>query len=185
MLWAAASRDLSARQSRRTLSHPPPQSASEGIGGARGLGNLVRPESHPEVNACLLWAAASRDPPARQSRRTCSHPPHQSASEGIGGARGLRNLVRPESHRPRRVLLASHWPPGCRLSAAPRPSSPLRRLPLRFGSTGRCSRSPFASAASAWLGPPADRRPPPRTPVASPESRPTSRSGWSQALRRW
>ena len=28
--------------------HPPPQLASEGIGGARGLGNLVRPESHPE-----------------------------------------------------------------------------------------------------------------------------------------
>ena len=27
------------------LLHPPPQSASEGIGGARGLGNLVRPES--------------------------------------------------------------------------------------------------------------------------------------------
>ena len=27
-------------------SHPPPQSASEGcIGGARGLGNVVRPES--------------------------------------------------------------------------------------------------------------------------------------------
>ena len=26
----------------RTRSHPPPQSASEGIGGARGLGNLVR-----------------------------------------------------------------------------------------------------------------------------------------------
>ena len=28
--------------------HPPLQSASEGIGGARGLGNSVRPESHPE-----------------------------------------------------------------------------------------------------------------------------------------
>ena len=28
--------------------HPPRQSTSEGIGGARGLGNLVRPESHPE-----------------------------------------------------------------------------------------------------------------------------------------
>ena len=28
--------------------HPPLQSASEGIGGARGLGNLIRPESHPE-----------------------------------------------------------------------------------------------------------------------------------------
>ncbi len=31
--------------------HPPPSasySASEGTGGARGLGNLVRPESHPE-----------------------------------------------------------------------------------------------------------------------------------------
>ena len=31
----------------RPLLHPPLQSASEGIGGARGLGNLVRPESHP------------------------------------------------------------------------------------------------------------------------------------------
>ena len=50
-------RDHSARQSRRTRSHPPPQSASEGIGGARGLGNLVRPESHPEPRGfSVQWA---------------------------------------------------------------------------------------------------------------------------------
>ena len=36
----------------------------------------------------------SRDPPARQWRRTRSHPPPQSASEGIGGARGLGHLVK-------------------------------------------------------------------------------------------
>ena len=37
--------------------HPPPQSASEGIGGARGLGNLVRPESHPEPRGFpVQWA---------------------------------------------------------------------------------------------------------------------------------
>ena len=42
---------------------PPPcpsaslQSASEGIGGARGLGNLVRPESHPEPRGFpVQWA---------------------------------------------------------------------------------------------------------------------------------
>ena len=47
----------SARSSRRTRSHPPPQSASEGIGGARGLGNLVRPESHPEPRGFpVQWA---------------------------------------------------------------------------------------------------------------------------------
>ena len=40
--------DASARPN-VTPPHPPPHySASEGIGGARGLGNLVRPESHPE-----------------------------------------------------------------------------------------------------------------------------------------
>ena len=45
------------RQSRRTRSHPPPRSASEGIGGARGLGNLVRPESHPEPRGFpVQWA---------------------------------------------------------------------------------------------------------------------------------
>ena len=50
LLWAAASRDPPARQSRRTRSHPPPQSVSEGIGRARGLGNFesALPESHPE-----------------------------------------------------------------------------------------------------------------------------------------
>ena len=37
--------------------HPPLQSASEGIGGARGLGNLVRPESHPEPRGFpVQWA---------------------------------------------------------------------------------------------------------------------------------
>ena len=37
--------------------HPPLQSASEGIGGARGLGNLVRPESHPEPRGfSVQWA---------------------------------------------------------------------------------------------------------------------------------
>ena len=37
--------------------HPPPLSASEGIGGARGLGNLVRPESHPEPRGFpVQWA---------------------------------------------------------------------------------------------------------------------------------
>ena len=47
----------SARQWRRTRSHPPPQSASEGVGGARGLGNLVRPESHPEPRGFpVQWA---------------------------------------------------------------------------------------------------------------------------------
>ena len=35
----------------RTRSHPPLQSASEGIGGARGLGNLVRPESRLSIKA--------------------------------------------------------------------------------------------------------------------------------------
>ena len=32
----------------RSPPHPPLQSASEGVGGARGLGHLVRLESHPE-----------------------------------------------------------------------------------------------------------------------------------------
>ena len=37
--------------------HPPLQSASEGIGGARGFGNLVRPESHPEPRGFpVQWA---------------------------------------------------------------------------------------------------------------------------------
>ena len=37
--------------------HPPLQSASEGIGGARGLGNLVRPESQPEPRGFQVqWA---------------------------------------------------------------------------------------------------------------------------------
>ena len=43
-------RDLSARRqhSGPSFLDPPLQSASEGIVGARGLGNLARPESHPE-----------------------------------------------------------------------------------------------------------------------------------------
>ena len=78
----------------RPLLHPPLQSASEGIGGARGLGNLVRPESHPEPargffpGACSEWAdpvvnPASKPsaPPVRPRLRThvatgrsgCSH----------------------------------------------------------------------------------------------------------------
>ena len=42
----------------RPLLHPPPHySASEGVGGARGLGNLVRPESHPEPRGFpVQWA---------------------------------------------------------------------------------------------------------------------------------
>ena len=42
-----------------TPPHPPLQSASEGIGGARGLGNLVRPESpaRPEPRGFLVqWS---------------------------------------------------------------------------------------------------------------------------------
>ena len=43
----------------RTRSHPPPNySASEGIGGARGLGNLVRPVSHPELRV-RSWYSSS------------------------------------------------------------------------------------------------------------------------------
>ena len=40
--------------------------------------------------------------PMGHSARSTVHPPHpplQSASEGIGGARGLGNLVRPESSK--------------------------------------------------------------------------------------
>ena len=48
--------------------HPPPRdSASEGIGGARGLGNLVRPESHPEPRS-------SRSVLATASRTRSRHP---------------------------------------------------------------------------------------------------------------
>ena len=59
---AAQARSHSARS---TVPPPPPhpsrplslQSASEGIGGARGLGNLVRPESHPEPRGFpVQWA---------------------------------------------------------------------------------------------------------------------------------
>ena len=47
-----------ARRDRLALAYS--GSASEGIGGARGLGNLVRPESHPEphaVSRSVQWAA--------------------------------------------------------------------------------------------------------------------------------
>ena len=40
--------------------HQPPLSASEGIGGARGLGNLVRPESHPEPRRMRFPGAVGR-----------------------------------------------------------------------------------------------------------------------------
>ena len=70
LLWAAASRDPPARQSRRTRSHPPLQSASEGIGGARGLGNLVRPESHPEPRGSpVQWADPVVNPASKPSVR--------------------------------------------------------------------------------------------------------------------
>ena len=47
----------SLRPVNRSPPHPPLQSASEGIGGARGLGNLVRPESHPEPRGFpVQWA---------------------------------------------------------------------------------------------------------------------------------
>ena len=56
---------------RRTRSHPPPQSASEGIGGARGLGNLVRPESHPEPRGFpVQWA----DPGVKLASKPSSLP---------------------------------------------------------------------------------------------------------------
>ena len=51
--------------------HPPPQSASEGIGGARGLGNLVRPESHPEPRGFpVQWA----DPGVKLASKPSSLP---------------------------------------------------------------------------------------------------------------
>ena len=47
----------SLRPVNRPPPHPPLQSTSEGIGGARGLGNLVRPESHPEPRGFpVQWA---------------------------------------------------------------------------------------------------------------------------------
>ena len=54
-------RDLSARRqhSGPSFLDPPLQSASEGIVGAPGLGNLARPESHPEPRHAVFpvqWA---------------------------------------------------------------------------------------------------------------------------------
>ena len=43
--------------------HPPLLSAPEGTGGARGLGNLVRPESHPEPRGFpVQWAGPGIKP---------------------------------------------------------------------------------------------------------------------------
>ena len=58
----------------RPLLHPPPHySASEGIGGARGLGNLVRPESHtrtpPEPRGFPVGRPAWRMPTRGSSWR--------------------------------------------------------------------------------------------------------------------
>ena len=65
---AATSRDPPAQRSLCTRSHPPPLSASEGIGGARGLGNLVRPESHPEPRGFpVQWALYPGVKPERLS----------------------------------------------------------------------------------------------------------------------
>ena len=88
LLWAAASRDPPARQSRRTRSHPPPQSVSEGIGGARGLGNLVRPESHPEPRGFFPGAVGrsggqAGDQILRSPRSTPPSCPCRSGSIGL------------------------------------------------------------------------------------------------------
>ena len=66
----------SSRSTVRTRSHPPPQSASEGIGGARGLGNLVRPESHPEPRGFpVQWADPGVKPAIKTLRSPRSAPP--------------------------------------------------------------------------------------------------------------
>ena len=57
--------------------HPPLLSASEGIGGARGLGNLVRPESHPEprgVSRCAHWADPGVKPAINDLGSTSDRP---------------------------------------------------------------------------------------------------------------
>jgi hypothetical protein len=61
----------SARSTVTPPPHPPLQSASEGIGGARGLGNLVRPESHPEPRGFpVQWA----DPGVKLASKPSSLP---------------------------------------------------------------------------------------------------------------
>ena len=49
--------------------HPPLLSASEGIEGARGLGNLVRPESHPEPATRFPGAVGRRADPGIKPER--------------------------------------------------------------------------------------------------------------------
>ena len=55
--------------------HQPPLSASEGIGGARGLGNLVRPESHPEPRGFPVQWADPGVKPAIKTLRSPRSPP--------------------------------------------------------------------------------------------------------------
>ena len=142
MLWAVASRDPSARQSRRTRSHPPPLSASEGVGGARGLGNLVRPESHPEPrgfpvrvinfgrsSSCprIMWKDCSNLlypllTVSATPRRTQNHavasaapPPHQWCAPA--GAPTIHGRASQRQHRPKpppRRAGRARRPPSCR-----------------------------------------------------------------------
>ena len=64
------------------------------------------------------------------------HPPLQSASEGIGGARGLGNLVRPESHPEPRGFPVQWADPGVKLASKPS-SLPVRPRPRARVATGR------------------------------------------------
>ena len=63
--------------------HPPLQSTSEGIGGARGLGNLVRPESHPEPRGFpVQWADPGVKPAIKSSDRPVRPRPRARVATG-------------------------------------------------------------------------------------------------------
>ena len=66
--------------------HPPLQSASEGIGGARGLGNSVRLSPHPEPRGFpMLWADPGVKPVGDPSDRPVRPRPRARVATGRSG----------------------------------------------------------------------------------------------------
>ena len=115
------------------------------VGPPLGAGGWSRtPVNSSGTRLTLALGGGLEGPPhPRQSRRTRSHPPLQSASEGIGGARGLGNPVRPESHPEPRGSPVQWADPGVKSVGDPsdRPVRPSPRARVATGRSGRSHRS--------------------------------------------
>ena len=104
-----------------TPPHPHPLSASEGIGGARGLGNLVRPESHTSGRG---WSRGS-------VRRLRARPGPQGRWRRDRGSSGEDMLARrrrggrPATTRPRPAAVSPN-------SSGTLAAAKSARWPMRF-----------------------------------------------------